>query len=87
MSLFPSICVILLSVAAAAVSVRRSYQDVSFQKQAGLDGDADAGLAVALHVAEREESHKALDNRSVSMAIMTESINADATGPRVTVCA
>lgn len=29
----------------------KPYQDVSLQKQAGFNGDADAGVAVSLHVA------------------------------------
>lgn len=32
------------------------YQDVSFQKEPRFDGDADAGLAVALHVTVKEKN-------------------------------
>lgn len=33
---------------------REPHQDVALQQQAGFDGDADAGVAVSLHVAARE---------------------------------
>lgn len=32
-----------------------SYQDVPFQKKTGLDGDADAGLAVTLNIAAKQK--------------------------------
>lgn len=41
---------------------RPSYQDVAFQKKTRFDGDADAGLAVALDVTETEK-HKTSNNK------------------------
>lgn len=38
-----------------------SYQDVPFQKKTGLDGDADAGLAVTLNIAAKKKQDKTFE--------------------------
>lgn len=52
-----------------------SYQDVSFQKKTRLNGDADAGLAVALNVAAGRRD-KMSDDDIIFLVSVVETANA-----------